>query len=66
LNNPASKEWLSLAEVQRIIGIGKTKTYGLVASGEIPAVKIGRVLRVNRRELDEWLETQRVAKSKER
>ena len=66
MSNPASKEWLSLAEVQRIIGIGKTKTYGLVASGEIPAVKIGRVLRVNRRELDEWLETQRVAKPKER
>jgi excisionase family DNA binding protein len=58
-------EWLSLREVQRILCLGKTKAYDLVASGEIPAVKIGRVLRVNREELEAWLETQRVVETRE-
>ena len=59
-------EWLTLAEVQRVLDLGRTKTYELVAAGEIPAVKIGRVLRVNREELDRWLETKRVVDPAER
>jgi prophage regulatory protein len=59
-------QWISLAEVQRVLGLGRTKTYELVATGEIPAVKIGRVLRVNREELDRWLETKRVIDPAER
>ena len=55
-----NKEWLTLAEVQRVLGLGRTKTYELVATGEIPAVRIGRVLRVNREELDRWLEAKRI------
>jgi excisionase family DNA binding protein len=53
------KEWLSLKDVQQMLGIGRTKAYELVASGELPAVRIGRCIRVNRRELEGWLQTQR-------
>lgn len=53
------QEWISVAQMQKLIGIGRTKAYELIATGEIPAVKIGRVLRVNRRQLDKWLEQQR-------
>jgi excisionase family DNA binding protein len=60
------KEWLALTEVQRVLGIGRTKTYDLVATGEIPAIRIGRVLRVNREELDRWLKTKQVADPAER
>jgi excisionase family DNA binding protein len=56
-------EWLSLKDVQQLLGIGKTKTYELVTTGELPAVRIGRCIRVNRTELDEWLRTQRYADS---
>jgi len=59
------KEWLTLTEVQRVLELGRTKTYELVAGGEIPAVRIGRVLRVNREELDRWLETKRVVEPAE-
>jgi excisionase family DNA binding protein len=52
-------EWLSLKDVQRLLGIGRTKTYELVTTGELPAVRIGRCIRVNRGELDEWLRAQR-------
>ena len=55
----ANKEWLSLADVQHLLGIGRTKAYELVATGELPAVRIGRCIRVNRKELDEWLQNRR-------
>ena len=54
-------EWLSLKDVQQMLGIGRTKTYELVTTGELPAVRVGRCIRVNRQELDEWLRAQRYA-----
>jgi excisionase family DNA binding protein len=54
-------EWLSLKDVQQMLGIGRTKIYELVTTGELPAVRIGRCIRVNRTELDEWLLAQRYA-----
>jgi len=54
-------EWLSLKDVQQLVGIGRTKAYELVTTGELPAVRIGRCIRVNRGELDEWLQAQRYA-----
>ena len=52
------REWLTLKDVQRLLGIGSTKGYELVATGEIPAVRIGRSIRINKRALEEWLEQQ--------
>jgi excisionase family DNA binding protein len=52
------QEWISIAQMQKVLGIGRTKAYELIVTGEVPAVKIGRVLRVNRRQLDAWLERQ--------
>ena len=61
MSNTKYPEWLSLKDVQHLLGIGRTKAYELVATGELPAVRIGRCIRVNRSELDEWLQAQRYA-----
>jgi excisionase family DNA binding protein len=53
------REWLTLREMQEMLSIGRTKAWQLVASGEVPAVKIGRSVRVSRKELEGWLEEQR-------
>ena len=53
------REWLTLREMQEMFSIGRTKAWQLVASGEVPAVKIGRSVRVSRKELEGWLEEQR-------
>ena len=53
------REWLTLREMQEMLSIGRTKAWQLVASGEVPAVKIGRSVGVSRRELERWLEEQR-------
>ena len=59
MSSTKHSEWLSLKDVQQLVGIGRTKAYELVTTGEVPAVRIGRCIRVNRRELDEWLQAQR-------
>jgi len=56
---PVSQEWLSIQQLQDLLGIGHTKAYSLVASGEIPSVKIGRIIRINQRDLGEWLDQQK-------
>lgn len=52
-------EWLKVPEVAQVLRIARSRAYELVADGEIPAVKIGRSVRVSRKELDRWLEDQR-------
>ena len=52
-------EWLKVPEVARIIRVARSRAYELVAGGEIPSVRIGRSVRVSRKELALWLEEQR-------
>ena len=59
MNIEFRQEWISVAQMQEMLGIGRTKAYQLITSCEVPAVYIGRVLRVNRRERDAWLERHR-------
>lgn len=50
------KEWFSPDELWRWLSLGRTKTYELLQSGEIPSHKIGRVRRIRRRDIEVWLE----------
>ena len=52
-------EFVRIPELAAELKIARGRAYSLVADGTIPAVKIGRSLRVNRRELRSWLETHR-------
>jgi excisionase family DNA binding protein len=52
-------EFLKVPEVAKELRIARSRAYELVANGTIPAVKIGRSVRVSRRELERWLDEQR-------
>jgi len=52
-------EYLKVPEVGKVLRIARSRAYELVAEGEIPSVRIGRSVRVSRRELERWLEEQR-------
>jgi excisionase family DNA binding protein len=52
-------EYLKVPEVAEVLRIARSRAYELVGNGEIPSIRIGRSVRVNRKELDEWLEGQR-------
>ena len=53
------REFYSLKEVQTILGCGHSKIYDMVGKGELPAVKLGRVLRIHRADLADWRERNR-------
>ena len=59
------REWITLREMQELLGIGSTKAYELVSSGTIPGViKIGRIIRINRHQLEGWLNDQTLPNNK--
>ena len=43
-------------EVQEALGLGRSKTYELIASGELPVVRIGRCVRVPAEALQLWID----------
>ncbi len=53
------KEWFTTNELVRWLGLGRTKTYEMLRSGELPSYKIGRVRRIRRRDVEAWLERNR-------
>jgi excisionase family DNA binding protein len=53
------QQFLKVPEVAVELRIARSRAYELVADGSIPAVKIGRSIRVNRKELENWLQEQR-------
>lgn len=46
---------LRVEEVAPLLGIGRSKAYELVATGDLPALRIGRLIRVPRHALDRWI-----------
>ena len=47
---------LRALEVARALGLGRSKAYELMASGELPVVRIGRSVRVPADGLLRWIE----------
>jgi excisionase family DNA binding protein len=55
-----AKVWLKVPEAAALLGINRTRAYELIASGDLPAVRVGeRSIRVNRAELERFLLEQR-------
>ena len=50
--------WLSYPEAQRLTGLGRTTLWTLVSQGEIKAARVGRAVRISRRSLEEYMESQ--------
>ena len=50
---------LSIVEVCRTLGMGKSWTYRKLKSGEIPSVKLGRSIKIRRDDLEDYLESRR-------
>ena len=51
---------------KRYFGLSRNGSYGAAARGEIPTIRIGRLLRVPVRALERMLDTARGAKSPDR
>lgn len=45
-------------EAARLLGIGRSKLFVMIARGELPVVRIGRCVRLPRQQLKHWIEQQ--------
>ena len=52
--------WLSTKESARRLGITTRTLYRLIDSGQIPAYKFGRVIRLQESEVDRFIEAARI------
>ncbi len=43
-------------EAGRLLGLGRSTVFELIAAGELPAVRIGRAVRVPRAGLERWVQ----------
>jgi len=50
------KEWFTTDELVRWLGLGRTKAYEMLRSGEIHSYRIGRIRRIRRGDVEAWLE----------
>ena len=46
---------LTPEEAARLLKIGRTKVYGLLARGELPRIRVGSSVRVPRQALEAWV-----------
>lgn len=56
-----SSGWLSTTEVRERLGITLRTLYRLIDEGQIPAYKIGRVIRMKEEDIEAFLERSRIA-----
>ncbi len=47
---------LTIEQSAKLVGIGRTTAYALVKSGEWNTIKIGRLTRLTRKILEDWVE----------
>ncbi len=47
---------LRVPEVAKALGLGRTKVYELIATGELPVIRLGRAIRVSVTALQKWVE----------
>jgi excisionase family DNA binding protein len=50
------KRLLSADELARELGVGRTTAYSLLWSGAIPSMKVGRLRKVRREDLEAYIE----------
>jgi len=58
-DGPSQREALLLRPVEaaRLLGIGRSKLFEMLAQQELPVIRIGRCVRIPRRELREWVDS---------
>ena len=47
---------LHIPEAAETLGIGRTKIYELIATGELPTIRVGRAVRISVSTMQKWVE----------
>jgi len=46
---------LKAGDVAKLLGLGRSKVFAMLAGGELPVIRIGRSVRVPRAALEDWI-----------
>ena len=59
--NPETEErteyLMSAEDVAKVLALGRTRTYELMSNGTLPCVRIGRLRRVRRTDVDKFIQS---------
>ena len=50
-------EWITYEEAQRLTSLGRTTLWRICSSGYVKSARVGRAVRINRRSLEEFMES---------
>ena len=64
LNLPTDETFLTTEEVLEYLNVNLRTVYRLIKAGSIPAIRVGRQWRFRKRDLDKWLDSQRIGDAK--
>jgi excisionase family DNA binding protein len=64
LNVPTDDTFLTTEEVLEYLNVNLRTVYRLIKAGSIPAIRVGRQWRFRKRDLDKWLDSQRIGDTK--
>jgi excisionase family DNA binding protein len=64
INLPTDETFLTTEEVLAYLNVNLRTVYRLIKAGSIPATRVGRQWRFRKKDLDKWLDGQRVSDSK--
>jgi excisionase family DNA binding protein len=64
LNLPTDDTFLTTEEVLEYLNVNLRTVYRLIKAGSIPATRVGRQWRFRKRDLDKWLDSQRIGEAK--
>lgn len=48
---------LSVSDVQQALGLGRNSTYALIRSGQLKSIRVGRLIKIPRVALEEYLQS---------
>lgn len=57
------KMLLKPTEVAEMLRIGRSLVYGMLATGELPSIRVGHCIRVPKASLEKWISDQEKRKS---
>jgi excisionase family DNA binding protein len=57
MNTSPQPEVLTVRELQKMLKLGRNKTYELLRSKEIPSIRIGRQIRIRNIDITSYLNT---------
>ena len=65
MNKRKDAEYQSVAEIAECVGVDQRTIRRLIKTGGLPAVRLGRSMRIPHSEFNEWISLRRVIKEKE-